>query len=316
MSDSPHILSATHALVIGEALVDVVVRQDGTTSAHPGGSPANVAIGLGRLGRDAELLCFLGTDDNGDIVRDHVEASGVHLVHGSQSAPHTSVATATLDADGAATYDFDLMWAIGSDARPREEPLVVHTGSIAAVMPPGAQDVRRILADTRHGSTITYDPNVRPTLMGTPDEARTAIEETVALADVVKVSDEDLEWLYPDRDATSSARAWAASGGPSIVVLTLGGSGASAFVHDGREISVTAPSVNVADTVGAGDSFMSGLIDGLWYFRLLGASNRDKLRAVQGPALEQILMRCARIAGITVSRPGANPPTAWELGEG
>ncbi|WP_430867566.1 carbohydrate kinase family protein [Demequina aurantiaca] len=316
MPDSPHARHATHALIIGEALVDVVVRQDGTSSTHPGGSPANVAIGLGRLGRDAELLCFMGADANGEVVRDHVEASGAHLVAGSQSAPRTSVATATLDASGAASYDFDLTWAIAADALPREEPLVVHTGSIAAVLAPGAADVRRLISANRDAATITYDPNVRPTLMGTPDEARPAIEDTVALADVVKVSDEDLEWLYPDRDATSSARAWAASGGPSLVVLTRGGDGASAFTHDGRVVDVSAPKVTVADTVGAGDSFMAGLIDGLWYFQLLGATRRDKLAAIETGDIEQILTRCARIAGITVSRPGANPPTAWELGEG
>lgn len=315
MTDSPRAPFATHALVIGEALVDVVVRPDGTTAAHPGGSPANVAIGLGRLGRDAELLCFMASDDNGAVVRDHVEASGVRLVPGSQSAPKTSIATAILDADGAASYEFDLTWAIAADAHPRADPLVVHTGSIAAVLSPGATDVRRLIATHRTGATITYDPNARPTLMGSPAEARPAIEETVALSDVVKVSDEDLEWLYPDRDATSSAQAWAASGGPSLVVLTRGGAGASAFVHDGRTVDVTAPTVEVADTVGAGDSFMSGLIDGLWYFGLLGASHRDKLRNIDTAALEQILIRCARIAGITVSRPGANPPTAWELGE-
>lgn len=315
MTETPRTPVATHALVIGEALVDVVVRRDGTTSVYPGGSPANVAIGLGRLGRDAELLCFTGQDDNGEVVRNHVQASGVNLVPGSESAPHTSVATATLDADGAATYEFDLTWEIAADAHPRVDPLVVHTGSIAAVMHPGAADVRRLIANNRDGATVTYDPNVRPTLMGSPDEARPAIEETVALSDVVKVSDEDLEWLYPDREATVSASAWAASGGPSFVVLTRGGSGATAFLKDGRVVEVTAPTVEVADTVGAGDSFMSGLIDGLWYFQLLGGSRREKLYEIKSDALEQILIRCARIAGITVSRPGANPPTVWELGE-
>jgi len=313
---SPTTLSAFHALVVGEALVDVVERVDGTRSTHPGGSPANVAIGLARLGRDAELLCFIGDDANADIVRDHVEASGVHLVPGSQSAPHTSVATAHLDDDGAATYDFDLTWAIDSAAAPRDEPLVVHTGSIAAVIEPGASDVALLVNKARNDATITYDPNVRPSLMGSPDQARPAIEVLVALADVVKVSDEDLGWLYPDVDPDATAQSWAASGGPAIVVLTRGGSGASAFLADGRTCSVKAPKVEVADTVGAGDSFMAGLIDGLWYFRLLGATRRDKLRSIEDSTLEQILMRCARIASITVSRPGANPPTAWELGEG
>jgi fructokinase len=303
-----------HALVIGEALVDVVVRTDGTTDAHPGGSPANVAIGLGRLGRDVELLAYLADDPNGTLVREHLAASQVALADGSLGAPRTSVATARLDETGAATYEFDLEWAIAAGASPRSAPVVVHTGSIAAVLHPGAADVRRIVASVRDTATVTYDPNARPTLMGNPADARVAIEETVALADVVKVSDEDLEWLSGTPDVDAVARGWLALG-PAFVVVTRGGSGATAFLPGGREISITAPSVTVADTVGAGDSFMGGLIDGLWGFGLLGAVRRDALRAISDETLTAILERCARIAAITVSRPGANPPGSAELGE-
>ena len=165
-----------HALVIGEALVDVVVAVDGTTEAHPGGSPANVAIGLGRLGRDVELLAHLADDDNGAMVREHLAASQVELAAGSLEASRTSVATAHLDESGAANYDFDLEWAIGDGAAPRPDPLVVHTGSIAAVLAPGAESVRALVSSLRDGATVTYDPNARPSLMGSPEDARGAIE--------------------------------------------------------------------------------------------------------------------------------------------
>ena len=125
-----------HALVIGEALVDVVMRTDGSVDAHPGGSPANVAIGLGRLGRDVELLAYLADDDNGALIREHLAASQVSLAAGSLGAPATSVATAHLDDSGAATYEFELEWALADDAAPR--PVAargahgIHRGSARA----------------------------------------------------------------------------------------------------------------------------------------------------------------------------------------
>jgi len=302
-----------HALVVGEALVDVVVRTDGAVQSHPGGSPANVALGLGRLGRDVELLAYLGDDENGSVVREHLAASGVSLAQGSLDAPSTSVATARLDETGAASYEFDLTWDISAKAAPRPAPIVVHTGSIAAVLSPGAAAVREIVEANRPTATVTYDPNARPTLMGDPAEARALVEQMIALADVVKVSDEDVEWLCGG-DVDAAAREWASSG-PAFVVVTRGGEGATAFLADGRELSIAAPKVTVADTVGAGDSFMGGLIDGLWGAGLLGAERREALRAIDDATLTAILERCARIAAITVSRPGANPPGSAELGE-
>ena len=307
------------ALIIGEALVDVVKRPDGTVETHPGGSPLNVAIGLGRLGRDAGLLTWLGNDEHGALVRAHVATSSVTLLEGSTGAERTSVAAATLDATGAATYDFDLDWRVPAEATAPVGAIVAHTGSIAAVLEPGASGVLRLIRDVRAHATVTYDPNARPTLMGNPADARVTIESLVALADVVKVSDEDLEWLLTGGQADAAAvdalaRDWATRG-PAFVVVTRGGEGASAFTADGRELSITAPRVEVADTVGAGDSFMGGLIDGLWSAGLLGAERREALRSIPDEVLTHILDRCARIAGITVSRPGANPPGRAELGE-
>ena len=301
------------ALVVGEALIDEVVRPDGTRERHPGGSPANVAIGLGRLGRAVDLLTWLGADADGDLVREHLGRSDVHVLTGDRSAARTPVATAHIDATGVASYEFDLEWDLpdswdGADG----DPLVVHTGSIATVLQPGGSAVERLIARSQPRSTITYDPNLRPVLMGSPAHALPVVEALVRLADVVKVSDEDLAWLHPGVAPAEIAEEWSRSG-PSLVVVTHGGEGAFASTSAGARLQVVAPRVQVADTVGAGDSFMGGLIDGLWSAGLLGAANRQALADADAEVLQRVLERCAQIAAITVSRPGANPPRSDEL---
>ncbi|VTR77613.1 carbohydrate kinase family protein [Cellulomonas hominis] len=306
---------APRALVVGEALVDVVLRRGEEPAEHPGGSPANVAIGLGRLGRRVDLLTWLADDAYGDLVREHLAASDVHVLAGDRAPERTSVARAHLDDGGAATYEFDLTWDLpGTWDEGDDAPAVVHTGSIATVLTPGGEAVARLLAERRSTSTLTYDPNLRPALMGDADATLPVVERLVELADVVKVSDEDLAWLHPGVAPVEIARDWL-SRGPALVVVTLGGEGALAVTAAGDEIALTAPPVTVADTVGAGDSFMAGLIDGLWSAGLLGADARERLHAIDRATIERVLVRCAAIAAITVSRAGANPPTSAELGE-
>lgn len=301
------------ALIIGEALVDAVVRTDGSTQKHPGGSPANVALGLARLGREVDLLTWLADDEDGDLIRQHLTASGVRVLTGDRAPSRTPVATAHLDQAGAATYVFDLEWDLPETYPLRDQPpVVVHTGSIGAVLQPGGAAVERELRRHRATSTITYDPNVRPTIIGAAAANLPIVERLVALADVVKVSDEDLAWLYPGEAPRAVAARWAATG-PALVVVTMGGEGAFASTRRGATVEVPAPRVSVADTVGAGDSFMSGLIDGLWSAGLLGAAARPALHAVPPEVVRPVLERCARIAAITVSRPGATPPGADEL---
>lgn len=305
--------TAARALVVGEALVDVVLRPGEEPADHPGGSPANVAIGLGRLGRRVDLLTWLGDDAYGDLVRAHLAGSDVHVLAGDRAPERTPVARAHVDAEGVATYEFDLTWDLPDRwDEDTEPPVVVHTGSIATVIAPGGEAVAALLAARRATSTVTYDPNLRPALMGSPEATLPVVERLVALADVVKVSDEDLGWLHPGVAPVEVARDWVRRG-PALVVVTLGGEGAFAVTAGGAELTITAPKVTVADTVGAGDSFMGGLIDGLWSAGLLGADRRDALRAVDRATVEQVLVRCARIAAITVSRPGANPPTTADL---
>ncbi len=302
-----------HVLVVGEALIDVVHRADGSVDEHPGGSLANVALTLGRLGRDARLATWVADDAHGDAIRSWLDESAVVLAPGSTGAASTSVATAHLDAQGAATYEFDLEWRVPAGTAPDPATLAVHTGSIAAVLEPGASDVRALVDAARATATITYDPNARPALMGDPADARARIEALVALADVVKVSDEDVEWLAPGSDPVTVARGWLALG-PAVVVVTFGGEGAVAVTASGEQ-RVAAPRVSVVDTVGAGDSFMGALIDGLWDVGLLGADRRDALRAIDPATLARLLERCVAVAAITVSRAGANPPRRTELTE-
>jgi len=304
--------NAPIALVLGEALVDVVRRPGGSVDEHPGGSPANVAIGLGRLGRPVHLLTWLGRDAHGDLVRTHLEDSGVQLVPGSDGARSTPVAIATLDETGAATYTFDLDWQVPPATVLPDDAVVVHSSTIGAALAPGNDAVLAILAAAHDRSTITYDPNIRPALLGSAELMRPLVERLVRLADVVKASDEDLAWLEPGVDPAELAARWAGLG-PAIVVVTRGGEGVLVATAGGVRLEVAAQAVTVADTVGAGDSFMSGLIDGLWTAGLLGADRRAALAAIDAPTLTPILERCARIAAITVSRPGANPPWASEL---
>lgn len=303
--------TSPQVLVVGEALIDVVHRQDGTVDEHPGGSPANVALTLGRLGRDVQLLAWLGEDAYGSMVRRWLDASGVTLAPGATGAAQTSIATARLDANGAATYDFEIEWRMPAAVEVSPRTVAIHSGSVAATLAPGGDDVVDLMRRYRPNITVTYDPNIRPTLMGMPLTTAPRVEELVMLADVVKVSDEDLAWLYPHRGPEVSAALWQKRQG-SIVVMTRGGEGAVAWFPGGR-VEVTAPPTTVADTVGAGDSFMGALIDGLWSADLLGGARRAALRRIDAATLTAVLERCAKVAAITVSRPGANPPRRDEL---
>lgn len=301
----------THALVIGEALIDIV--DDGSRSPIelPGGSPANVALSLARLGRAAHLATWYATDPRGHAIRDHLAASGVTIVPGSNGAARTSTALATLDHEGAATYEFDLLWNV-PEVHLGNEVGIVHSGSIAATLRPGADAVAEIAAAAREHSTISYDVNARPSIMGTPVEAEPLIERMAARADVVKASDEDFLWLYPHEDPHDVARTWATQG-PAIVIVTQGSVGSFAATSAGVEVTVAAPSVEVVDTVGAGDSYMAGLLDGLWTAGLVGGGNRAALHAVSGSVLRTAMEWAAKVAAVTVSRAGANPPRKAEL---
>jgi fructokinase len=297
-------------LVIGEALVDIVSAAGHSPVEHAGGSPANVALGLARLGVPTHLLTRIGDDERGRLIRGHLEASGVRLVGGSVTSAPTSTATAHLDGAGVASYEFELDWALPATAE-TGSARAVHTGSIAATLAPGGDDVLRLIEAVDGRSLVSYDPNARPALMGDPRTALERIERIVRAADVVKVSDEDLEWLLPGTDPLQVAESWRASG-PALVVVTGGGDGAIGVLASGV-VEVAAPRIVVADTVGAGDALMAGLLDGLDGAGLLSAEGVAQLRSSRAADLGPLLEHAVRIAALTCTRPGANPPTREEL---
>lgn len=308
-------MTEQYALVIGEALIDIVERPTTPVTEIPGGSPANVALTMARLGRDSILHTWIGADAHGEAIKRHLGASGVRLTAASQGAARTSTARARIGADNAATYAFAVDWNPAPVPPLTPPPLLVHVGSFSAVAAPGGQVVADAVRQGRQDSTITYDPNIRPQLLGEAAVARRGIADLVALADVVKVSDEDLAWVADDPtvDVEAAARAWLELG-PAIVVVTRGKAGALALSASGARVEVAAdPTVQVVDTVGAGDSFMGGLNDALWRAGLLGAARRQALRAVDADVLQALIQRAAAVADITVARAGANPPTAAEL---
>ena len=297
-------------LIAGEALTDIVIDAANTQREHPGGSPMNVAVALSRLGHEAHLLTRIGNDARGDAIRAHLDASGVQLTPGSSVEAATSTALARLDANGAATYEFDLLW----DPRPAGLPEhvdAVHTSSIAAVLEPGAETVLDVLRRRRDGSTISYDPNARPTLMGEAETVRAQIEHTIALCDVVKASDEDVAWLYGTDDVEDVVASWRELG-PALTVLTRGDEGAVGFAATGR-VQVSPVVVGAVDTVGAGDTFSAGILDALAAKDLLGAEKRPALAAMPSDDVASVLRHAAALAAITVSRAGANPPWSHEL---
>ena len=284
-----------YALVVGEALVDVVRRPDGSVQEHPGGSAANVAVALARLGRPVRFLTALGDDARGLLVAEHLRESGVELAGDPFVLPRTSTAQATIGADGGATYEFDLEWRLGT--LPDEEPAFLHVCSLGAVLSPGADDVRALVERYRDRALVSYDVNARPMLTGTGPDVVERVTALSRLAHVVKASDEDLAALFPGQPIEDAAELLRDLG-PRSVVVTRGAEGATWFSADGA-VSADADSVPVVDTVGAGDTVAAAIIDALW-----DDPDRDP------PA---VLGHAARAAAITVSRAGANPPYRHEL---
>lgn len=295
----------TRGLVIGEALIDIVERRGRITGEHIGGSPLNVAVGLAKLGRDVDFLTHIGNDPRGRRITEYVKNAGVQLVSGSAIADHTATARAAVSEDGSASYVFDLNWQLsGTPVVP--PPLFVHTGSIAAVQEPGCLAVAALIDTYRVSATVTFDPNVRPPLIVDRDLARERIERLVERSDIVKVSEEDLYWIDPNRAPERIARTWLALG-PAIVTVTMGDRGTAAICAAGVS-RVPARRVQVVDTIGAGDAFMVGLIDALWGSGLLGAGRRAELRAIGLETLSAALEAASLSSALTVARAGADLP--------
>lgn len=297
-------------LVVGEALTDCSLRGDEVTET-PGGSPLNVAIGMGRLGHRVVLATRVGPDSRGQAIIQHAQESGVDLIEGVSGLPRTSTASATIAEDGSASYEFDLLWDITPDMVPNHSFAHLHTGSIGATLEPGGTGVLEIVRQQREaGASISYDPNVRPSIMGEPGLVRDRIEEIIGLSQIVKASDEDIAWLYPGVSLEDVLRSWRGKGA-SLVVMTKGAEGVTAWAGD-QTVSRPTQATSVADTIGAGDSFMSGLLVALYRRELLGGGV-DALASLPLAELEACIDFALSCAAVTVSRTGANPPTQKDL---
>ena len=284
-------------LVAGESLVDVLTAADGTRTELPGGSPANVAVAMARLGSDVRLLTAFADDRLGSIVEAYVGEPGVELAADPHVLDRTSSAMATLGVDGAATYAFDI-----SGVLPEPDlsvlPTHLHVGSLGALLPPGSDLLDRLVERLRSEATISYDINARPSAVPLDGAARDRIERLVGASDVVKASDEDLAAWSPDLSVAEAATRLVSMGARAVVV-TLGAKGACCYTSEGLVAEVPAERVTVRDTIGAGDVFCAAMLDTL-------------LR--RGPEdWTDILRRASRAAAITVSRAGASGPTAEEL---
>lgn len=289
-------------LVVGETLIDIVSTADAPDRYAPGGAPANVALGLGRLGAEVELLTDIGDDFHGGFLLAHLRESRV-AVH-ARPTGSTSTARAVLSADGSAEYEFALRWAPDSSLVDNGSWEAIHIGSIAAFLSPGAATVDSLLQRGRDSSALlSFDPNIRPSIIGDHDQALARFESLASRVDVVKLSDVDANWLYPGQSADAQMDQILRLGA-QLVALTCGSEGSIVSTTSVR-VRVPAGAVKVRDTIGAGDSFMASLVHDLQ-----GTSPR--LEDMNEDALTHLGENASRRATITVSRTGADLPWAGE----
>ena len=300
------------ALVVGEALVDVVRGRDGSERDHAGGSAANAAVALARLGREVWFATAWADDAFGRLLAAHLSANDVRLAGDPVVLERTATAVATLGEDGAATYEFDIDWRVPALVLPEgTRPAVVAFGSIGAALEPGATAVHDLVS-ALHGSALTYfDVNARPGITGAGPAVAARAESMAALADLVKASDEDLAALWPDL-AEADVVARLLGLGASAVIVTRGPEGASWCSSAGR-VDVPMTPVVVADTIGAGDTLGAAAVDELWRLGVAGPGAGERLAALDLDAGRAVVEYAIGAAAVTVSRPGGDPPWRHEL---
>ncbi len=311
--------------VVGEIVADAILPPDGIIdgaahlTVHPGGGPANTAVALARLGSTARFAARLSGGALGALCRAKLEQSTVDLSASENAEEPATLAVARLDAEGAASYEFytegtaDWAWTDASLARLIDGPFVdhlapvaVHTGSLALALQPSGQVIENLLARARPLMTVSIDPNVRPLLV--PMTAyRLRIDRWAALADIVRMSGDDLELLWPGWTPEQAATRLHGCGVP-LAVVSLGDGGAFASLR-GEQVRVPIAPTALVDTVGAGDAFQGALLHHLAETGQLGG----RLDALTVADLAEAMTFAARAAAINCSRAGANPPWAAEL---
>ena len=301
-------------LCAGEALIDMLPRKteagEDAFAPYPGGAVLNTAIALGRLGAPAGFFYGLSTDFFGDMLRAHLAESGVEDRSHSSMRP-TTLAFVKL-VDGQATYAFydeETAGRMLSPADlPEESPDALFIGGISLVGEPVGTAIEALAGRESERAAIVIDPNIRPGFITDETGYRDRIERLLGVADVVKLSDEDLRWLMGDGELSDLARRVCAMG-PALVCITEGAEGVTGYAGD-RAIRVAARKVTVADTVGAGDTFNAGLMASL---HEAGVLTKAHVRDLSNEVIRDALDLGVRAAAVTVSRAGANPPRRDEL---
>jgi fructokinase len=294
--------------VAGEVLIDLI--PDGSERKPiVGGGPANTAKALSKIGIDTQFIDGISSDEYGQMAKDELVATGVKLDHVKYSDKPTCLAIVSLSDSGSASYEFVIentaTFDFNSDWLPNpqtERPSLLHIGTLATVIEPGASVLFLWAQSVAKVAPVVFDPNIRPAVISDREQYVKQVELWVSISSAVKVSDEDIKWLYPNLEIDQVVNNWLTKG-PSLIVVTYGDKGLAGY-RVGEKVSVDAVKVLVADTVGAGDTVGAILVE---------AIVKDGLNTLSGMRLEMMLKRAAKAAAITVSRSGANPPTLKEI---
>ncbi len=294
--------------VVGEVLIDLIPNG---VDRKPivGGGPANTAKALSKLGIDIQFIDGISSDKYGQMAKNELVASGVKLDYVKYSDKPTCLAIIALSNSGSASYEFVMKNTATFDfttnwlPKPQtERPALLHIGTLATAIEPGASVLFEWAQSVAKVAQIIFDPNIRPAVISNRDLYVMQVERWISISSAVKLSDEDIKWLYPSLKIEQVVNDWLTKG-PSLIVVTYGDKGLAGYRLD-EKVIVDAVKVAVADTVGAGDTVGAILVE---------AIVKDGLDTLCGVRLEMMLKRAAKAATITVSRSGANPPSLKEI---
>ena len=293
---------------VGEVLIDLI-PEGADRKPIVGGGPANTAKALSKLGIDTQFIDGISSDQYGQMAKDELLNSGVKLDYVKYSDNLTCLAIVSISESGSATYKFVIentaTFDFSSEWLPNpqtDRPSLLHIGTLAVVIEPGASALFEWAQSVAKVAPIVFDPNIRPAVISDRAQYVAQVERWAAISYAVKVSDQDIKWLYPSLEIDQVVNNWLTKG-PSLIVVTYGDKGLAGYRKD-EKVIFDAVKVKVADTVGAGDTVGAILVE---------AIVKDGLDILTGARLETMLKRAAKAAAITVSRVGANPPTSEEL---
>jgi fructokinase len=294
--------------VAGEVLIDLIPNGE-DSQPIVGGGPANTVKALAKLGVDSQFIDGISSDQYGQMAKDELASAGVGLNYVKHSDKPTCLAIVSLSESGSATYEFVLentaTFDFNSNWLPNpqtDKPSLLYIGTLATVIEPGASVLFSWTQSVAKVAPVVFDPNIRSAVISDRDKYVMQVERWVSISSAIKVSDEDIKWLYPTLEIKQVVNDWLTKG-PSLVVVTHGDKGLAGY-RKGEVVIVEAVKVTVVDTVGAGDTVGAILVE---------AIVEDGLDSMTGSRLETMLKRAAKAAAITVSRVGANPPTSEEL---